>query len=67
VVSGFYSCMVRAQPTFPARMPHSDRLGKYLLSSYVKRITAKFHDLEVSALIDSTIDSNGYDETAHRM
>ncbi len=64
----FYSGMVRAQPKFRAPgMPYSESLGKYLLSSYVERITGKFHDAEVSALIDSTLDLNGYDETAHRM
>ena len=64
----FYSGMVRAVPKFRAPgMPYSESLGKYLLSSYVERITGKFHDAEVSALIDSTLNLDGYDETAHRM
>jgi hypothetical protein len=64
----FYSSMIRALPRLRAPgMPYSESLGKYLLSAYVKRTTGKFHDAEVSAVIGSTLDMKGYDETAHGM
>jgi hypothetical protein len=64
----FYSRFLRALPQLGGPgMPYSESLGKYLLSAYVRRITGKFHDPEVSALIESTGGKEGYDETAHRM
>jgi hypothetical protein len=44
-----------------------DSFSKYLISAYVKRVTAKFHDREVSALINSALGKDGYDETTHRV
>jgi hypothetical protein len=41
--------------------------SKYVISAYVKRTTAEFHDREVSALIGSALNAGPYDETAHRM
>jgi hypothetical protein len=44
-----------------------DALAKYLISAYVKNTTGEFHDSEVSALIGSVRDDDGYDATAHKM
>jgi hypothetical protein len=64
----FYSRMFRGLPQlWEVGMPYSESLGKYLLSAYVSRVTGKFHDAEVSALINSTLSMGGYEETAHRM
>ncbi len=47
---------------------HSLReVSKYLLASYVKRTTGRFHDRNVSGLVGEVIGSVGYDETAQRM
>jgi hypothetical protein len=40
--------------------------SKYLISAYVNKATATFHDPEVSALIGASLRAT-YDETAHRM
>jgi hypothetical protein len=42
-------------------------LFKYLLTSYVKRMTGRFHDRSVSGLIGDVVGSVDYDEVAHRM
>lgn len=42
-------------------------LSKYLLSSYVKRMTGRFHDGGVSALIGELVGSQDYNEVAQRM
>jgi hypothetical protein len=42
-------------------------LSKYLLSSYVKRMTGRFHDRSVSGLIGAVLGSQEYDEVAQRM
>ena len=42
-------------------------LFKYLLTSYVKRMTGRFHDRSLSGLIGDLVDSPDYDEVAHRM
>jgi hypothetical protein len=64
----FYSRLFRDLPhLWDPGMPYSESLGKYLLSAYVKRITGKFHDKEVSALVGNATSTDGYDETAHRM
>jgi hypothetical protein len=41
--------------------------SKYILSSYVNRMTGSFHDRNVSGLIGETTDSPDYNEVAHRM
>jgi hypothetical protein len=64
----FYSRLFRDLPhLWDPGMPYSESLGKYLLSAYTKRITGKFHDREVSALLGNATSTDGYDETAHRM
>ena len=40
---------------------------RFVLSSYVKRATGRFHDKEVSALIGAVEGRVDYDEVAHRM
>src|SRR5215472_491794 len=42
-------------------------LSKYLLSSYVKRMTGRFHDKSVSGLVGEVRGSQGYNEVAQRM
>ena len=42
-------------------------VSKYILSSYVKRRTGRFHDRNVSGLIGEIIASPDYNEVAHRM
>jgi hypothetical protein len=42
-------------------------LFKYLLTSYVKRMTGRFHDRSVSGLIGDIVGPRDYDEVAHRM
>jgi hypothetical protein len=42
-------------------------LSKYLLSSYVKRMTGRFHDKSVSCLIGEICGSQDYNEVAQRM
>lgn len=42
-------------------------LSKYLLSSYVKRMTGRFHDGGVSGLIGELVGSQDYNEVAQRM
>lgn len=42
-------------------------LSRYLLSSYVKRMTGRFHDKSVSGLIGEVVDSEDYNEVAQRM
>ena len=42
-------------------------LSKYLLSSYVRTITGRFHDRSVSGLVSEASDSLEYNEVAHRM
>jgi hypothetical protein len=42
-------------------------LSKYLLSSYVKRMTGRFHDKSVSCLIGEVLSSQDYNEVAQRM
>ena len=42
-------------------------VSKYLLTSYVRRMTGHFHDRSVSGLIGEIVDSPDYNEVAHRM
>ena len=42
-------------------------VSKYILSSYVNRMTGGFHDRNVSGLISETANSPDYNEVAHRM
>jgi hypothetical protein len=42
-------------------------LSKYLLSSYVKRMTGRFHDKSVSYLIEEVFGLQDYNEVAQRM
>lgn len=42
-------------------------VSKYILSSYVKRMTGSFHDRNVSGLIGEVVHSPDYNEVAHRM
>jgi hypothetical protein len=44
-----------------------EELSKYLLSSYVLRMTGRFHDRSVASLIGETAGSPEYNEVAHRM
>jgi hypothetical protein len=41
--------------------------GKFSLTDYVKQVTGRFHDRNVSALIAETIGPADYNEVAHRM
>ncbi len=42
-------------------------VSKYLLSSYVKRLTSSFRDRNVSGLVGEVVGSVDYNEVAHRM
>jgi hypothetical protein len=42
-------------------------LFKYVLASYVKRSTGRFHDRNVSALIGALTQSSDFNEVAQRM
>lgn len=42
-------------------------LSKYLLSSYVRGMTGRFHDRSVSGLVGEAFGSPEYNEVAHRM
>ncbi|MFY9529263.1 MAG: hypothetical protein WBC04_14110 [Candidatus Acidiferrales bacterium] len=42
-------------------------VSKYLLSSYVRRMTGSFHDRNVSGLVGELTGSTDYNEVAHRM
>jgi len=42
-------------------------VSKYILSSYVKRMTGSFHDRNFSGLIGEAVHSPDYNEVAHRM
>jgi hypothetical protein len=41
-------------------------IGKYLLANYVKTVTGKYHDREVSALIGAKLGNADYYETSHK-
>jgi hypothetical protein len=42
-------------------------VAKYSLAGLVKRVSGKFHDREVSALVGAALGDFDYDETAHRV
>jgi hypothetical protein len=42
-------------------------LSKYLLTSYVRRMTSRFHDRSVSSLVGEVAGLDEYNEVAHRM
>ena len=42
-------------------------LSKYLLTSYVRRMTARFHDRSVSSLVGEAVGLEEYNEVAQRM
>jgi hypothetical protein len=42
-------------------------VSKYLLSSYVRRMTGSFHDRNASGLVAEVAGSVEYNEVAHRM
>ena len=42
-------------------------LSKYLLTSYVRRMTSRFHDRSVSSLLGEVLGLDEYNEVAHRM
>ena len=45
----------------------SVELSKYLLTSYVRQMTGRFHDRSVSGLIGEVVGPQDYSEEAHRM
>ncbi len=62
-----YAEILRGSLTIAGGAKSPDALAKYLISAYVKNTTGEFHDSEVSALIGSVRDDDGYDATAHKM
>ena len=65
----FYIKLINFADSFSAetqtRSP--EELSKYLLTSYVRRMTGRFHDRSVSGLLAEVTDSAEYNEVAHRM
>jgi hypothetical protein len=65
----FYIRFINFAQSFSAdtEMRSPIELGKYLLTSYVKRMTGRFHDRSVSTLVGEITNSVEYNEVAHRM
>jgi|SRR5580700_2122486 hypothetical protein len=58
--SGFPFCLSK----IPTAL---QELSKYLLTSYIRKMTGRFHDRSASVLIQELVGPTNYDEVAQRM